>query len=142
MIIREANIDDSIELTKMYRKLYDDEFSKDSIIPIGKTQFLSKIFFAQEENKVVGFIWINFVGHGESKYGYLEELYVKPAFRDKNYGTMLVEKAKEFFREKSAQAVFVSIEKNNEEGIRFYKKCDFNKCEGSWYYFTNQSDQS
>ena len=90
MIIRETNSDDSIELTKMYRKLYDDDFSLDSIIPIGKNQFLSKIFFAQEENKVIGFIWVNYIEYGEAKYGYLEELYVKPTFRNIGYGSMLV----------------------------------------------------
>ena len=96
MNVREANSDDSIELTKMYRNLYKEDFSMDLLVPIDKNQFISKIFLAQEKNKEVGFIWINFIAYGISKYGYIEELYVKPAFRNKGYGSMLVEKAKKF----------------------------------------------
>ena len=114
MNVREANSEDSIELTKMYRNLYKEDFSMDLLIPIGKNQFISKIFLAQERNKEVGFIWINFISYGVSKYGYIEDLYVKPAFRNKGYGSMLVKEANFFFLQKSVHAVFVSIERNNE----------------------------
>ena len=139
MNVREATIDDSIELTKMYRNLYEEDFSMNSLIPIDKTQLISKIFLAQEKNTEVGFIWINFIAYGIAKYGYIEELYVKPAFRNKGYGSMLVEKAKEFFQEQSVHAVFVSIDLNNESVAQFYKKHDFNQCKGQWFYFTDQN---
>ena len=138
MNVREATIDDSIELTKMYRNLYEEDFSMNSLIPIDKTQLISKIFLAQEKNTEVGFIWINFIAYGISKYGYIEELYVKPAFRNKGYGSMLVEKAKKFFLEQSVHAVFVSIQLNNETVANFYQKHDFEKCKGLWFYFTDQ----
>jgi ribosomal protein S18 acetylase RimI-like enzyme len=139
MKIREADINDSIDLTKMYRHLYEEDFSLDSLIPIDNHNIISKIFIAQEKNEKIGFIWINFIEFGESKYGYIEDLYIKPLFRNKGYGTMLVTKAKNFFLEKSAMAVFVSLEGNNDKLVKFYNKQEFNECEGLWFYFAKKN---
>jgi ribosomal protein S18 acetylase RimI-like enzyme len=136
MHIREANPNDKIEITKMYRNLYDEEFSKKSLIPIEHHRLISKIFLAQEKNKKIGFIWINYIEHGNSKYGYIEELYVKPEYRNKGIGTTLVTRAKNFFIEKSVQAIFVSINNDNNRVIDFYKNQDFHECKGLWFYFT------
>jgi ribosomal protein S18 acetylase RimI-like enzyme len=139
MNIREADINDTVGLTKMYRKLYDEEFSPDSLIPIDNHNFISKIFIAQEKNEKIGFIWINFIEYGESKYGYIEDLYVEPLFRNKGHGTMLVEKAKNFFLEKSAMAVFVSLKGKNNYIVKFYNKQEFNECEGLWFHFAKKN---
>ena len=139
MNIREANVNDAVDVTKMYRKLYDEEFSPDALIPIDNYNFISKIFIAQEQNEKIGFIWINFIEYGESKYGYIEDLYVEPLFRNKGHGTMLVKKAKNFFLEKSAMAVFVSLKGNNDNIVKFYHKQEFNECEGLWFHFSKKN---
>ena len=89
---------------------------------------------------ITGFIWITIIEHGESRYGQIEELFVKPGYRKKEYGGLLVEKAKKFFTEKSIQAAFVSVDSIHDTGlINFYTKQDFHICKGPWYYFTPHS---
>ena len=134
-MIREAKMTDSLEITKMIRKLHEEEFSPKDLIPIERNYLISKIFLAEHEFKVVGFIWVNFIGYGTSKYGVIEELYVKPEFRAKGYGKMLIEQARSFFGKNSTEVVFVSIDKKNEkQAIGFYEKCGFERCKGLWYY--------
>lgn len=139
MKIRNATIKDKKDITNLYCELYPDRKIK-KLLSIEKTKFKSFILVAEVGKQIVGFIWANFVQYGFSKFGYIEELFVKKEFRNKGIGRSLVKAIMKKFKDLKVAAVFVTTEKENKEVISLYKKLSFKLSKGPWFYWNPKED--
>lgn len=134
MIIRKAQAKDKKAISDLYYQLYPHHKGPKKLIPIENFQAKNLLFVAEKNNKIVGFIWGTFVNYGISRYGYIDELFVKQEFRGMKIGESLVRKILEEFKKLKTWALFVSIKKRNKKVVSFYRKSGFKPCKGLWFY--------
>jgi len=134
MTIRKAQAKDKKAISDLYYQLYPRHKGPKKLIPIEKFQAKSLLFVAEKNNKVVGFIWGTFINYGISRYGYIDELFVKQEFRGKEIGSSLIKRILEEFKKLKAWSLFVSIEKRDKKVLSFYRKLGFKPCKGFWFY--------
>lgn len=134
MKIRNAKIEDQIEISRLYRKLYSNEEGIElDTIPISNTLFKNILLVAEDQDKIMGFIWANFIAFGIRRYGYIEDLYVEMDYRKQGIAKSLITAVKEEFKNLNTDAVFVTTEIENQIAQNFYLKEGFNKCLGPWF---------
>ena len=91
-------------------------------------------YFAQLENKIVGYLKINF-GDSQTelkddKSLEIERIYVLKEFQGKKIGQILYDKAIEIAKQKDADYIWLGVWEENPRAISFYKKngfVEFNK---------------
>lgn len=59
------------------------------------------------------------------KTGELENMFIVPQWRGKGVGKVLIHALKHWMKTKGVGRVYVSAYANNEEAVRFYRKCGF-----------------
>ena len=89
----------------------------------------SEFYFALSENKVIGYLKINF-GKSQTelqddKALEIERIYVLKEFHGKKVGQVLYEKAIEIAKQKNAVYVWLGVWEENPRAISFYKKNGF-----------------
>ena len=140
MRIRKAIKGDKEAFSELYHQLYsDNENKKSGLIPIEQSNFKNILLIAEDNEEMIGFIWANFISFGFSRYGYVEDLYVKSEHRKKGIATSLISALKDKFKELNVEAVFITTEKENKEAINFFSKEGFNLCPGPWFYWDPSS---
>lgn len=134
MRIRKAELRDKKAVSDLYYQLYPKHKGSKKIIPIEVLEAKSLLLLAEEKNKVIGFVWGTFINYGISKYGYIDELFVKKEFRRKKIASSLLKTILEEFKKLKAWSVFVSIAKENKWIRTFYDQFGFKLCQGPWLY--------
>lgn len=134
MKIRKAESRDKKAISGLYYQLYPKYKGPRKIIPIEILDARSLLFLAENDKQPSGFIWGIFINYGISKYGYIDELFVKKEFRRKGIATSLVKTILEEFRKLKAWTVFVSTSEENKWVKTFYNKYGFKFCKGPWLY--------
>lgn len=134
MKIREAQPKDKKDISSLYYQLYPKHKGLKKTLPIENFQARSLLFVAEEKSRVVGFIWGTFINYGISKYGYIDELFIKKEFRRKKIGTSLVKSVVKEFKKLKVWALFVSIDKGGKITPSFYRELGFKPCRGHWFY--------
>ena len=86
-------------------------------------------YFAQLENKIVGYLKINF-GDSQTelkddKSLEIERIYVLKEFQGKKIGQILYDKAIEIAKQKDADYIWLGVWEENPRAISFYKKNGF-----------------
>ena len=86
-------------------------------------------YFAQLENKIVGYLKINF-GDSQTelkddKSLEIERIYVLKEFQGKKIGQILYDKAIEIAKHKDADYIWLGVWEENPRAIKFYKKNGF-----------------
>lgn len=86
-------------------------------------------YFAQLENKIVGYLKINF-GDSQTelkddKSLEIERIYVLKEFQGKKIGQILYDKAIEIAKQKDADYIWLGVWEENPRAIKFYKKNGF-----------------
>jgi len=132
--IRKAESKDKKAISELYYQLYPNHKGLRQIIPIEVLDARSLLFLAENDKYPIGFIWGTFINYGISKYGYIDELFVKKEFRRKGIGASLLKTVLEEFRKLKAWTVFVSTSEENEWVKTFYNKYGFKLCKGPWLY--------
>lgn len=89
----------------------------------------SEFYFALSENKVIGYLKINF-GKSQTELQddtavEIERIYVLKEFHGKKVGQVLYEKAIEIAKEKNVDYVWLGVWEENPRAISFYKKNGF-----------------
>ena len=136
MKIRTAENQDHLEITSLYQKLYSDEkWNESDLIPISTSQIKSILLVAEDFEKLIGFIWANFIAFGIRRYGYIEDLYVQEEYRKRGIAKSLISAVKKEFKELKTNAVFVSTELENQIAQNLYLSENFRKCNGPWFYW-------
>jgi ribosomal protein S18 acetylase RimI-like enzyme len=139
--IRAARRADWKQLSELYYQLYPKRRSKRAV-PVSRSKIANILLVAEENGKLIGFLWANLVTHGFLRFGNIEELFVKRAFRHKGVGRSLAEAAMRRFRELQADVVFVSTGRNNKRAMKFYRRLGFRLCKGPWFYWTPKRNQT
>ncbi|WP_269236112.1 GNAT family N-acetyltransferase [Flavobacterium flavigenum] len=89
----------------------------------------SEFYFAILENKVIGYLKINF-GEAQTELKdsnalEIERIYVTKEFHGKNVGQLLYEKAIERARQQNSKYIWLGVWEENKKAIRFYTKNGF-----------------
>lgn len=87
------------------------------------------VFVAKDNDNLIGFITIyeSFALYSEGAFGTIAELYVKPHYRSKGIGKMLIEKAKEFGKNRNWTRLEVTTPPlpQFDNTLEFYSKEEF-----------------
>ncbi|MFA5776701.1 MAG: GNAT family N-acetyltransferase [Patescibacteria group bacterium] len=134
MEIRKAIPKDEKEISEMYYQLYPNFKGPKNLISTNKITAKVLSFVAEDGGEVVGFIIGTFIMYGASKYGYLEELYVKEAFRRKGIGGQLINRILDEYKKLETWALFVMTKETDAIAQAFYNKMGFMKSKGLWLY--------
>jgi len=104
---------------------FEEAFRRDLRHAVGdRTQ---GIFIIEVDEEVVAFLWIAIFGNnwtGE-RYGYVNNLYVRPDFRHQGLGKQLMEKAEAFFRSRGIRKVRLTVSSNNPPAVNLYQKMGY-----------------
>jgi ribosomal protein S18 acetylase RimI-like enzyme len=145
MHIRRITISDVGQLQKIALPTFSDTFSgvnsKENMekyiaerfsIESLKTELNNKnseFYFAEIDNKVVGYLKINF-GNAQTELKddsavEIERIYVIKAFQGKKVGQLLFEKAIRVANERSARYIWLGVWEKNKSALAFYRKNGF-----------------
>ena len=99
----------------MYYELHPIEEKENKekglLVPIEKSRIKSVLLVAEENKKVVGFIWGHFIQYGFFKYGTIDEFFVKKDFRGKGIGEKLIDEILKKLQKMNVKMVLVGTEK-------------------------------
>ena len=139
MIIRKANIEDIDEINKLYYELDTDainmqpeHFQRGSrsfeylseLINDDKSDFI----LAVEDEKVIGFsllserVAANISLLVPCKYAYIQDFVVTEKYRNKGFGTVLMEESKKWAKDRHLDYLRLSVLPENKDARRFYKR--------------------
>lgn len=142
-MIREADINDLTQVVKIvmkYREFYGVDVQDEAAV----TQFIkarmeneqSKIFIAEEEGEVVGFIQLypSYSTVSLKPQWVLNDFYVLPDYRKKGCGGQLMDFVKDYFSDKAKGFILVT-DKTNSTAKAFYEKNGWETGEYDFYTF-------
>ena len=116
-------------ITRLYKALYmGDEHMRfyRSRVRLDGLKSGQKIFIAKAKGEAAGFLWLIWYEHMRHKgVACIEELFVKPGFRQRGLGRALVSNAMRFSKKKGMLVVFVVTGRHMIRAQRFYKKAGF-----------------
>ena len=144
MTIIQATIDhlkDLVPLFDGYRVFYRQKSNKKAakdFLYKRLTKQDSVIYLAIKENKAVGFIQLfpSFSSVSMLPQYILNDLYVAKEYRKQGIGVALLEKAKEFCREKNAKGLVIQTERIN-PAQKLYESLGWKKDKDLYYYWIN-----
>ena len=142
-MIREADINDLTQVVKIvmkYREFYgvneQDEAAVTQFIKARMENEQSKIFIAEEEGEVVGFIQLypSYSTVSLKPQWVLNDFYVLPDYRKKGCGGQLMDFVKDYFSDKAKGFILVT-DKTNSTAKAFYEKNGWETGEYDFYTF-------
>lgn len=145
MQIRKLNISDLENLQKIsiqtFRETFEDVNTEENMkkyltekLSLSQLKYElenpnSEFFFAENENKILGYLKLNFKNAQTEKVDEnhleIERIYVLKEFFHLKIGQILFDKALEIGRKKKLEFVWLGVWKENHRAIRFYEKNRF-----------------
>lgn len=145
MQIRKLNISDLENLQKIsiqtFRETFEDVNTEENMKKyltekLSLSQLKSELenpnsefFFAENENKILGYLKLNFKNAQTEKVDEnhleIERIYVLKEFFHLKIGQILFDKALEIGRKKKLEFVWLGVWEENHRAIRFYEKNGF-----------------
>jgi len=140
MRIRNATKRDKKIISDLYYRLHPVEEKesreKGLLVPIEKSKIKPIFLVAEENKKVVGFVWAHLIQYGLFKYGTIDEFFVKKEFRGEGVGSNLLKKSIKKLEKLNPKIILVGTEKENKEAIKLYQKVGFELGKRSlWFYW-------
>ena len=106
---------------------------------------LARILVAVLDDEIVGIAAMSFIltlEHG-GLGAWLEELYVKPKYRDRGIGAKLVDAACAVATAQGARAVDLEVEAGHERAHHLYERCGFRRhARQRWFLALDESNQT
>ncbi len=104
--------------SKHIEEVFENTFKRES----------SEIFVAEDESRA--FLGYLFIGEGSNlmtgtSHGFIYDIFVKEEFRGKGIGTVLMEKAESFCRERGYSRIGLMVSSDNQPAIKLYTKMGF-----------------
>ncbi|KKS87065.1 MAG: hypothetical protein UV63_C0061G0017 [Microgenomates group bacterium GW2011_GWC1_43_11] len=138
IIIRPARIDEIGELQRLNQEAFVDNVKYDPDLVMdwamsdkGREHFTkifgspdSQCFVADDTGVLVGYIVLSerFIDYRKSRCVEINDVGVTPAYQSKGIGSLLIQKAVEWAKEKGYQKMYVSCYFKNTRAISFYRK--------------------
>ena len=105
----------------------------------------SAFFFLLDNEEIVGYLKLN-IGDAQTEdiaenAVEIERIYIKRDRKRKGYGTFLIEKAKQFAKEKNKKVIWLGVWEENLSALSFYKKNGFIQV-SSHSFFMGEDEQT
>jgi GNAT superfamily N-acetyltransferase len=126
--IREINENDYANLISLFQEFAHFEKLEDKMTNTVdqmkvEMEYINGFVAVNKKNEVIGYVTYFFAYYtwiGKSMY--MDDLYVKPAFRGKGIGTLLFNKVIEYAKESNCYKLRWQVSNWNRPAIEFYKK--------------------
>lgn len=141
IIVRQATIEDLNSIQTLNNNLFELEYKNfDNTLMVGwpfkkdgKEYFEymitnEAVFVAQEKEKIVGYLAGSIceqISYIKETFAELDNMYIDIQYRNFGIGTLLINKFKEYCKEKNIQNIKVTASAKNYNAIQFYSKNGF-----------------
>ncbi|ACG57370.1 GCN5-related N-acetyltransferase [Hydrogenobaculum sp. Y04AAS1] len=138
MEIHSFDVKDIDEVAKLYLKSYKNleeySYTHEEDVKVYINWLLRRdvagLFVVKDGDKIVGFMAID--GNWYSKkynkvVGAIHEIFVDSDYFNKGVGSMLMEKAIEYFKQRNLDLIELWVGDKNEKAMKFYEKFGFRK---------------
>lgn len=78
-----------------------------------------------KDEKTFGIIITGIQNINGDNYGFLYNIYISPQYRKNGYGTLAIEKAIEFCKQKQCLKINLNVGNDNQNAIKIYNKLNF-----------------
>ncbi len=142
-IIKEATVKDSEkigEVFDLYRQFYKKNPDKIISIEYIKQRLTNKestIFFVEEDNVCIGIVqlYVTFDSLELSKKIILYDLFVRPEYRKKGIGAMLMDASKDFAKNNDISGIELSTAISNGTAQRLYESLGYERDNEFYNYY-------
>ena len=142
-IIKEATVEDSEkigEVFDLYRQFYKKDPDKIVSIEYIKQRLTNKestIFFVEEDNVCIGIVqlYVTFDSLELSKKIILYDLFVRPEYRKKGIGAMLMDASKDFAENNGITGIELSTAISNGTAQRLYESLGYERDNEFYNYY-------
>ena len=142
-IIKEATVEDSEkigEVFDLYRQFYKKDPDKIISIEYIKQRLTNKestIFFVEEDNVCIGIVqlYVTFDSLELSKKIILYDLFVRPEYRKKGIGAMLMDASKDFAENNGITGIELSTAISNGTAQRLYESLGYERDNEFYNYY-------
>ncbi len=130
MIIRKANSRDSKGIAEIYRRVYSEapyheKWSKKTALERVRDELEDgKIYVAEVEKKVAGFIAFSTYEWFDGKWGYIDDFAILKEYRGRGIGKMLMKKVEEDLRKAKVKVIDLRVHKKA-KAFNMYKKLKY-----------------
>lgn len=78
--------------------------------------------------RIAGFLWLVIAQNSWSgeRYGYVNNLYVAPSYRNQGMGRELLQQSDDFFRSRDVVNIRLTVTQSNAEAVALYRRNGFN----------------
>ena len=126
--IRKAKDKDLKEIAKIMmvesaKSPYNERYTIKSAVKESKEFFKNEIYVAVNEKEIIGFIASHVIS-SDKKKGYIDELWLKAAYRGKGAGKMLVKSVEENYKKNGISGIRLSTIKKA-KAYGFYNKLQY-----------------
>ena len=130
--LRDLSRDDWEKFHQMEMKIFPEEPLREQSFYEGlsSVKTLSVVMIHKETKDFIGYYRIGVYG----QLGHIYRIGVHPNFRQKGYGSILMEKSMYYLEKAGCNKFFLYVKKDNEAAIKLYKKHDFEIETESWQY--------
>ena len=143
LIIKEATVKDSEkigEVFDLYRQFYKKNPDKIISIEYIKQRLTNKestIFFVEEDNVCIGIVqlYVTFDSLELSKKIILYDLFVRPEYRKKGIGAMLMDASKDFAENNGITGIELSTAISNGTAQRLYESLGYERDNEFYNYY-------
>ncbi|MCM1988523.1 GNAT family N-acetyltransferase [Oceanirhabdus seepicola] len=108
------------KLTKARKEFYQTD--EESLETVNEWNEEGEIYKILHQEELAGFFYIKFGGHNAA---WLEDLYIKEAFRGKGLGKAAMNELDKMLQDKGILAMFVDVIPRNTRAIEFYQEIGF-----------------
>lgn len=136
LVIREASLQDEVELLPMMRKLaeqdpgkitFDEAAARATFRKLLSLPAFGRMWLLSEDDKSVGYIILtvgfSFEFHGHDAF--IDELYIGPAHRRRGYGRRAVAFLEKKALEMGVKAVHLEVDRGNDPALELYRRAGY-----------------
>jgi len=130
MIIRKANSKDLKQIAEIYKEVYSEapyheKWNKKMALERVRDELEDgKIYIAEVEKKVAGFIAFSTYEWFDGKWGYIDDFAMLKEYRGMGIGKMLMKKAEDDLRKAKARVIDLRVHKKA-KAFNMYKKLKY-----------------
>ncbi len=80
------------------------------------------IFVLDDQGSVAGFVWVAVRVDLQGAYGSVDQVYLKPPYRRKGYGELLMKAADDFIKRQGLKTARLYVTKDNVDAVQLYER--------------------